>query len=68
MTTCLLPGCNNQTPTNIKGRPSEFCCNAHRQAFHRLIVRLVNVVVRELADEQRRLTLIEKAKPGARGV
>ncbi len=49
MTTCLLPGCANSITENGDGRPSEFCCDAHRQAFHRLVVRLVKLIVRDLA-------------------
>ena len=32
--TCTLPGCDNPTPKNGHGRPSEFCSDAHRvEAF-----------------------------------
>jgi hypothetical protein len=49
MTTCLLPGCNKPIPENGDGRPSDFCCNAHRQAMYRLVMRIVRIVMRELA-------------------
>jgi hypothetical protein len=46
---CLLPGCEKTITENGAGRPSEFCCDAHRMAFHRLIARLVKLIVRDLA-------------------
>jgi len=49
MTTCLLPGCGAPTPENGDGRPRDFCSNAHRQAMHRLVSRLVRLILLDLA-------------------
>ena len=36
MDQCLLDGCANAIPETKRGRPQQFCCDAHRKAHSRL--------------------------------